>query len=87
MPTTTDDAQTVGVKVKVGSGAVLMACAHISTAAAASKAVWFASPTTSNVKVAGTACNTVAWSHVTCMGADSTEMKYAASAGVADNTA
>jgi len=40
------DIVTVGVKVKVGSGAVNLACAHMSTASNSSKAIWYATPTT-----------------------------------------
>ena len=81
------DIQTVGVKVPVGSaGGLLLACAHISTAANKTKAIWYASPTTTVVAVT-TGCATETWEAAGCMGADKTELKFTASAGIADNTA
>ena len=87
MAAATTDIQTVGVKVPVGAaGGLLLACAHISTAADKSKAIWYASPTTSIATVT-TGCATAEWEAVGCMGKDKTELKFTASAGVADNTA
>jgi len=80
------DIQTVGVKVNVGSaGGLLLACAHISTAADKSKAIWYASPTTTAVAVT-TGCATEVWSAAGCMGKDSTELKYTATTGIISNT-
>jgi hypothetical protein len=82
----TTDIQTVGVKVPVGSaGGLLLACAHISTEATKSKAIWYASPTTTVVAVT-TGCATEAWEAAGCMGADKTELKYTATTGIIANT-
>jgi len=87
MAATVGDSQSVGVKVKVGSGAVSLVCAHVSTALTTSNAFWFASPAISNVKVAGTDCNAKSWAHASCMGADITELTtLAPAAPVADGT-
>ena len=87
LPATPNDSQSVGVKVKVGSGAVNLVCAHLSAAGTTSNAYWFASPTSSAVAVAGANCNTKAWAHASCMGADITELTtLAPAAPVADGT-